>query len=149
MRLFSGIFVCVPLKIGYNHYMKTPRTHRIVLLLIVALVFSPFLSFNASHAMMQEAPDDQIPTKSVSTSSKCHQGSESHECKHCSAASHVSCQHQSGDTCDNSCGHSVVSPAMTSQVFNHAFYHQQNQVTLQQHAISIILDTDLRPPQNT
>ena len=133
------ILVCVNNKIGYNHSMKTPRTYRIIALLIAALVFSPILSISTAQAIMQDEASQAQTLKSSST--ECHQKTDKSNCKHCSDATH------SGGQCDNSCEHGISSVAMTAHVFDTAFFQQDKQATIKQLNHSIDPDTQLRPPK--
>ena len=133
------ILVCVNNKIGYNHSMKTPRTYRIITLLIAALVFSPILSFSAAQAMMQDDASQAQTFKSSST--ECHQKTDKSNCKHCSDATHT------GGQCDNSCEHGVSTVAMTAHMYDTTYYQQDKQTTIQQLTHSIDPDAMLRPPK--
>ena len=126
--------------------MKTRRTYRLVLLIITTLVFSPLLSVSVANAVMQASPVQQPPVNSIS--SVCHQNTDNNDCKHCQTVSSNQCDHKPGDNCNNNCGHSAVTATNTNQNIDVPLSYQDNHSTYLQAVISIIIDTDLRPPQS-
>lgn len=126
--------------------MKTPRTYRIIALLIMALAVSPILSYSTAHAMAMGDPAQQQTDMTAST--KCHQTSEKQDCKHCAASTDSSCcENQSGSTCNTSCGHVVVSATISIHLFDAPLFQQENIASIKQLTLSIDPDTRLRPPQ--
>ncbi len=126
--------------------MKTMLTYRIIALLSIVLMFSLVIAYSTAHVVLQGEPAQQKSDASISA--RCHHDTKKNDCKTCVASINSNCcQHSAGDSCDNGCGHAVVSIALTSQLFADIFFSQDNYAPIEKITISIDLDTDLRPPQ--